>query len=113
MATITKAAILNRFEVRPTAQSEWHILILVAFFFGAHFFVARRIGENSMSEHKRQFEVERASVDPEADGQPTAAADGDDLNNLDDEDDPRDVILPTPLPVPNISPNHVHGVAPS
>jgi formate-dependent nitrite reductase membrane component NrfD len=35
MATTTKAAILNRFEVRPTAQSEWHILILVAFFFGS------------------------------------------------------------------------------
>ena len=26
---------LDRFEVRPTTQREWHILILVAFFFGA------------------------------------------------------------------------------
>tara|TARA_Y100000031_G_scaffold119508_1_gene133228 strand:+ start:396 stop:1301 length:906 start_codon:yes stop_codon:yes gene_type:complete len=32
---IKKEAILDRFEVRPTAQREWHILILVAFFFGA------------------------------------------------------------------------------
>lgn len=30
-----KEAILNRFEVRPTTQKEWHILILIAFFFGA------------------------------------------------------------------------------
>ena len=32
---IKKEAILDRFEVRPTTQREWHILILVAFFFGA------------------------------------------------------------------------------
>ncbi len=32
---IKKEAILNRFEVRPTTQGEWHILILLAFFFGA------------------------------------------------------------------------------
>jgi len=30
-----KEAILDRFEVQPTVQREWHILILVAFFFGA------------------------------------------------------------------------------
>jgi len=30
-----KEAILDRFEVRHTTQREWHILILVAFFFGA------------------------------------------------------------------------------
>ena len=32
---IKKEAILDRFEVRPTTQREWHLLILVAFFFGA------------------------------------------------------------------------------
>ncbi len=32
---IKKEAILNRFEVRATTQREWHILILLAFFFGA------------------------------------------------------------------------------
>jgi formate-dependent nitrite reductase membrane component NrfD len=32
---IKKEVILDRFEVRPTAQREWHILILLAFFFGA------------------------------------------------------------------------------
>jgi formate-dependent nitrite reductase membrane component NrfD len=32
---VRKQAILDRFEVRPTTQREWHILILVAFFFGA------------------------------------------------------------------------------
>ncbi len=30
-----KEIILDRFEVRPTTQREWHILILLAFFFGA------------------------------------------------------------------------------
>lgn len=32
---IKKEAMLDRFEVRPVAQREWHILILIAFFFGA------------------------------------------------------------------------------
>ncbi len=32
---IRKEVILDRFEVRPTTQREWHILILAAFFFGA------------------------------------------------------------------------------
>jgi len=32
---IKKEAVLDRFEVRPTNQREWHLLILVAFFFGA------------------------------------------------------------------------------
>lgn len=32
---IKKEAILDRFEMQPTTQREWNILILVAFFFGA------------------------------------------------------------------------------
>ncbi len=32
---VKKEAMLDRFEVRPTTQREWHLLILVAFFFGA------------------------------------------------------------------------------
>ena len=32
---IKKKALLDRFEVGPTTQREWHMLILIAFFFGA------------------------------------------------------------------------------
>lgn len=32
---MNKEATLNRFDMQPTAQREWNILILVAFFFGA------------------------------------------------------------------------------